>query len=81
MTRTWLELLYKVIKRDICTSCGACIAACPPDFIEMVRGKPKRAIKRAACENCEICYVVCPQTGFDTRDIESEFFRDEKKKR
>lgn len=74
MTKTWLELLYKVIKRDICTSCGACIAACPPDFIEMVRGKPKRAIKHAACENCEICYVVCPQTGFDTRDIESEFF-------
>jgi Na+-translocating ferredoxin:NAD+ oxidoreductase RNF subunit RnfB len=66
----------RIIDKEKCTSCGACVKACPRDLIELVPVKKrvhvlcssqdKGAVARPACGNktacigCGLCVKKCP---------------------
>lgn len=63
--------LYKeVIKPGFCTECGACVASCPSDALNIVNHEPKPIRK---CERCNFCYYECPQTGDPAKLVEHVF--------
>jgi len=47
------------IKEDICIGCGACVAACPKQALEMVGDKAKLT-NIDACDSIEECIKSCP---------------------
>lgn len=53
------ELKSKVIERGICVVCGACILACPNNFIQFINQKLEWPAKKAECEYCDKCYNAC----------------------
>lgn len=59
MTKMFKDLEGDVIGREICLGCGACMASCPVQCLEMKLGKPTLV---GTCINCGICYGECPQT-------------------
>ncbi len=48
--------LSKEVKLGMCRNCGACVAACPTDAIEMIDGKINL---KGKCIACGICYEQC----------------------
>ncbi|MEE9168586.1 MAG: 4Fe-4S binding protein [bacterium] len=46
------------IKDDTCDFCGACVALCPPDCIELL--ETEIIIQHEACTNCMLCVWACP---------------------
>ncbi len=64
-------LVAEVIKPGICTSCGACVAACPVSALVMEGEQPKIV---GQCVTCEVCYHSCPQTEVPYSDIEKALF-------
>lgn len=62
MAKIFGHLLKEVVAPGFCLGCGACVASCPFNVLELVDGKPKLIGK---CEACEICYAQCPQTAPD----------------
>lgn len=47
-----------VIDHDLCFSCGACVAVCPPDSLflrDLVL-----TVDHATCTRCDRCVAVCP---------------------
>ena len=54
------ELQSKVVQTGICTRCGACISACPNDFIKFSNGEPNWfGARREDCTGCDKCYDAC----------------------
>ncbi len=49
-------MAYKIT--DDCISCGACVAACPVEAIELDEEKYK--IDAEKCISCGACTDVCP---------------------
>lgn len=52
-----------VVKNHLCSSCGACAAACPQDaisFKETVGGHVHPSIDSNLCNECGLCVRVCP---------------------
>ncbi|MEA3408790.1 MAG: 4Fe-4S binding protein [Candidatus Eisenbacteria bacterium] len=43
---------------DACTSCGACVSACPVEAIS--EGEDKYIIDPEACTDCGLCAEECP---------------------
>jgi len=56
--KTFGHIMKEVIIPEFCLGCGACVAGCCHDMLEMVDGKPKLV---GRCEVCNICYYQCPQ--------------------
>lgn len=50
--------LLLLINQDLCYSCGACVAVCPPDalFLRDIR----LTVNQDACTSCERCVAMCP---------------------
>ncbi len=46
------------IKENSCDFCGACVAICPPDCIELYEADI--IIVHEKCTNCKLCVWVCP---------------------
>lgn len=54
------ELQSKVVQTGICTRCGACIPACPNDFIKFTNGVPNWfGARKEDCTGCDKCYNAC----------------------
>ena len=53
------RLRKAVIEKGRCSSCGACVASCPPRVLEMIDERPTLVGK---CDACGICYHQCPKT-------------------
>jgi NAD-dependent dihydropyrimidine dehydrogenase PreA subunit len=49
-------MAYKIT--DDCTTCGACMSACPSEAIK--EGDPKFTIDADACIDCGACVDTCP---------------------
>jgi len=61
------DLEEGIIKTGLCISCGACVAACPRQVLEM---KDERPMKIEECKDCGICYRACPRTSLPKAAIE-----------
>ena len=65
------DLEADVIKKDLCTLCGACMGMCP--YNVAYQGRP------VILENCKLdqgkCYAFCPRTGLDVDIINTILFK------
>jgi coenzyme F420 hydrogenase subunit beta len=72
---TFRDLQLQVLDADLCASCGACAAVCPPDVLDFDVDRPVPTLRPGtdidvACAGCSLCVDVCP--GRDPRVAESE---------
>ena len=68
----WHGLSFESIDLRLCTSCGACIGACPVDALAW-QNNESIAFDREACVECGICYAVCPpESPLATRGPDSK---------
>ncbi|MGC9490160.1 MAG: ATP-binding protein [Thermovirgaceae bacterium] len=54
------------VNPDLCTGCGACVAACRFDAISMAGGKAM--VDTSFCEGCTVCRRVCPEKAISLVD-------------
>lgn len=48
---------------DDCDFCGACVAVCPEDCIELF--EKDIDINHKICTNCKLCVYICPVEAMD----------------
>jgi coenzyme F420 hydrogenase subunit beta len=65
------NLVTEVIRPNLCTFCGACMAVCPVNVLWPVGEQPTLI---GACAVCGICYHQCPTVGFSKQDVEMFLF-------
>jgi len=70
------SLLERVISKEICAGCGACILVCPFTCLEYAKEKPNLVKK---CEVCGICPRACPRYDFSQQALEKLVFQRERK--
>jgi coenzyme F420 hydrogenase subunit beta len=66
--RLFGNLVTQVVRQDLCSFCGACMAACPISILWPVGEQPSII---GSCAMCEICYYQCPNVEFSREDVES----------
>ncbi len=65
------KLNSMIIQTGVCTSCGACVAACPRGALEFDEvGRPRLTGK---CDACGLCLHQCPRTITTTEGLVSSF--------
>ena len=47
-----------VVNKEKCIGCGACVATCPVEAIELVDSKAQ--INKEKCVSCGACQGTCP---------------------
>jgi coenzyme F420 hydrogenase subunit beta len=70
------SLLEKVVLKEYCMGCGACVVVCPFRCLEYFGEKP-RLVKK--CEVCGICPKVCPRYEWSWPELEKLVFGRERK--
>ena len=65
------NLVTQVIRPNLCSFCGACMAACPVNVLWPVVEQPTIV---GTCALCEICYYQCPTIEFSKDDVELFLF-------
>ncbi|MHC1595631.1 MAG: 4Fe-4S binding protein [Candidatus Syntropharchaeales archaeon] len=72
------DTISQVVKDNLCTGCGTCLALCPNEAIEMVIDEKKGVyvpeLNEEKCNNCGICYKVCPGHEVDFKELNLEIF-------
>lgn len=70
--------IFEVVKDDLCTGCGTCIALCPNDALELSINEEKGIyspeLNEVKCNQCGICYKVCPGHNVDFKALNREIF-------
>ena len=61
------DLVKDVVDRNLCVSCGTCVAVCPVNVIELEEGLPHLV---GDCIECGLCYANCPRTTFDVDEMD-----------
>jgi len=64
------ELLLDVMKRNLCSGCGACIDLCP--YFKSYKGKTAMLFPCTLTEGR--CFAYCPKTEVDLDELSSELF-------
>jgi len=57
---TFGDLASLVVKPNLCIRCGACVAVCPPDVLEVREHTSEGAQLVGVCTLCGLCPLVCP---------------------
>ena len=65
------NLITQVIRPNLCSFCGACMAVCPVNVLWPAGEQPSLV---GACAVCEICYYQCPTVEFSREDVETFLF-------
>jgi coenzyme F420 hydrogenase subunit beta len=77
------KTISKVVKSNLCTGCGTCIALCPEKAIRLTINEKKGIyipeLNEEKCGNCGICYNVCPGHEVDFKFLNLEIFGKEPK--
>ena len=72
------ETIAQVVKDNLCTGCGTCVALCPNEAIKLTinekRGIYVPELNEEKCNNCGICYEVCPGHEVDFKGLNLEIF-------
>lgn len=70
--------IKEVVKNELCTGCGTCIALCPNDALELTINEKKGIyvpkLDEEKCNNCGICLKVCPGHEVDFKGLNIEIF-------
>lgn len=62
--------LTSEVHSDLCANCGACLASCPVDSLDLEGGRPSLT---GRCTACGLCYAQCPQVVTDEEVMERVF--------
>lgn len=75
--KTFEDLEKEIIKPNICSLCGGCVAVCAInkiDAIEIADDKPKFVKSdQKICVDCGLCYHICPRTSVMLKQLEEGF--------
>jgi len=70
--------IIHVVKNELCTGCGTCIAACPNDAIKLTLNEKKgiyiSELDEYKCKKCGLCYKICPGHGINLKELNLEVF-------
>jgi coenzyme F420 hydrogenase subunit beta len=65
--RLFGNLLTQIVRPNLCSFCGACMAACPVNVLWPGEEQPTLI---GSCALCEVCYYNCPTVEFSKDDVE-----------
>ena len=73
------DIVDKVVKGGLCTSCGLCAGSCQKSCISFCEGRERNVpvIDHNACVACGLCYDVCPGKGIELNKLSEQFFSKE----
>lgn len=66
------DLLRTVLAPGLCTRCGLCIGACPPEVIEL--GRDNYPVLDGECIDCGLCTKSCPGAEVDFPSLSRHVF-------
>ena len=74
--RTSNKTIEEVVKHNLCTGCGTCVALCPNSAIRIVQNKDRYIpeVDNDKCNHCGICYEACPGDIVNFKQLEYEIF-------
>lgn len=64
--------LTNEVPSDLCFNCGACLASCPEDSLDLENGQLSLV---GSCTACGLCYANCPQIIPD-QEVRNQIFGD-----
>ena len=71
----------EVVKNELCTGCGTCIALCPNGALELIINEKKGIyipkLNEEKCNDCGVCCKVCPGHEMDFKGLNLEIFGEE----
>ena len=72
------KTVKSVVKNNLCTGCGTCVAMCPNEAIKLTINEKKGIyapeLNEEKCNNCGICYEICPGHEVDFKQLNLEIF-------
>lgn len=77
---SYAELAKQVLEPDLCASCGACVATCPQNLLQISVDEPIAKLRNGihpedvSCGSCTICVDVCPGKQTGTTESEHRLF-------
>jgi NAD-dependent dihydropyrimidine dehydrogenase PreA subunit len=52
--------MIELVSPSRCTGCNICVAVCPVNVFDIVKGAPPAIARKADCQTCYLCEVYCP---------------------
>lgn len=72
------KTIESVVKNQLCTGCGTCVAYCPTSAVQMIKDESKgicvAKLDHEKCNKCGICYQVCPGYSVDFKELNLKIF-------
>jgi coenzyme F420 hydrogenase subunit beta len=66
--KIWGHLFNEVVRANHCMMCGACVASCPINVLNInVNEEP---VIKGPCAACQVCYYSCPRLELPLDEIE-----------
>lgn len=79
-TKRKRRTIQRIVRRGLCTGCGACVGVCPADALTMCidgrRGGYIPRIDKAKCTRCGLCVEACPGHSVDFEGLAQRLFGD-----
>jgi len=70
--KIWGHLFNEVVRGNHCMMCGACVASCPINVLNVnVNEEP---VIKGPCAACQVCYYSCPRLELPIDEIEYYLF-------
>ncbi|MBN2035896.1 MAG: CoB--CoM heterodisulfide reductase iron-sulfur subunit A family protein [Chitinispirillaceae bacterium] len=74
LSRDRIEAEGKVssVREDRCSGCGACVAVCPYNAVELDASSGRATVNEALCKGCGACAATCRAAAIDLRGFRNE---------